>query len=351
MYKRVILVLLIVGAIICFVFADKIGLYFDGAKKTVNAKEQYFYVDKDYSLKELGNKLLTEKLIDDTSAFNDVGEYKNLEKGNLAMGKYLIEPGTNYKTLLNGFTKNSLGNGNAELEVKVKVPSVSNLLALSGKISQQLNIDSTELADYLFDPATLRQYGFSAEEFPAMFFANTYSMYWDTDKELFVERMAVEFKTFWTSDRIAKIQKSGLKSQSKVSTLASIVYSEQSIHPEEWPVIARLYLNRIEQGIKLQSDPTFKFCWGDDLKGVQRLLNIHRNVDCPYNTYKINGLPPGPIALVPSGVIDAVLNPDKNDYIYMCAKPDNSLKHNFTSSYAVHSANALAYHRFMDRTK
>src|SRR5690606_37752980 len=113
----------------------------------------------------------------------------------------------------------------------------------------------------------------------------------------------------------------------------------------EWPIIARLYLNRISQGIRLQSDPTFKFCWGDQLRGTQRLLARHRDVDCPYNTYKIDGLPPGPICIVPAKVIDAVLNPADVDYIFMCAKPDYSGEHSFTSSGDEHVKNARAYQK------
>jgi UPF0755 protein len=97
----------------------------------------------------------------------------------------------------------------------------------------------------------------------------------------------------------------------------------------------------------LQSDPTFKFCWGDQLKGVQRLLAVHRDIDCPYNTYKIKGLPPGPIYLPPVGVVEAVLNPDQNNYIFMCAKPDYTGTHNFTASGAEHAKNAKAFQNWL----
>jgi len=108
-----------------------------------------------------------------------------------------------------------------------------------------------------------------------------------------------------------------------------------------------LYLNRINQGIKLQSDPTFKFCWGDKLEGVQRLLNVHRDIDCPYNTYKINGLPPGPICIPPTEVVDAVLNRDKNNYIFMMAKPDYTGRHDFRLQYADHERLAKIYQNWL----
>jgi UPF0755 protein len=106
-------------------------------------------------------------------------------------------------------------------------------------------------------------------------------------------------------------------------------------------------LNRIKKGIPLQSDPTFKFCWGHELDDVQILTHKHRDIDCPYNTYKIRGLPPGPICVTPAKVVDAVLNRADVDYIYMCAKPDYSGQHNFAVSDAQHVKNAKAYQKWI----
>ena len=180
-----------------------------------------------------------------------------------------------------------------------------------------------------------------------MFLPNTYKMYYDTDQKEFIERMSNEFKSFWSVERLSKLKKIGLRKPSEAVTLASVVYSEQGRVSEEWPVIAGLYLNRINQGIKLQSDPTFKFCWGDKLDGVQRLLNVHRDIDCPYNTYKINGLPPGPICIPPTEVVDAVLNRDDNNYIFMMAKPDYSGRHDFTVDYSDHERLAKIYQNWL----
>jgi UPF0755 protein len=165
-------------------------------------------------------------------------------------------------------------------------------------------------------------------------------MFYDTPAEEFVTRMEKQYVTFWNEDRISKLKKVGFDNPFEAVTLASIVYSEQSKNAEEWPIIAGLYLNRVNDGMKLQSDPTFKFCWGDELQGVQRLTYEHRERDCPYNTYIYKGLPPGPICIPPIEVVEAVLSPDKNDYLYMCAKPDYTGKHDFEKSYDAHKRNA-----------
>ena len=248
---------------------------------------------------------------------------------------------------MNGFTLNSNGNGNAEVAVDVTFNNCIDLKDLAEKVSACINTDQNKLETLLSDPKTAKEYGFTAQQFPAMFLPNTYEMYYDTDGAAFLNRMAQEFKNYWTDSRKSQMKNIGLESPSQVVTLASIVYSEQSIVSEEWPIIAGLYLNLIHDGMRLQSDPTFKFCWGDKLKGVQRLLNIHREIDCEYNTYKIKGLPPGPICLPSTAVVDAVLNRAKHGYVYMCAKADYSHRHNFAVSGEEHMRNAKVFQRWL----
>jgi UPF0755 protein len=210
-------------------------------------------------------------------------------------------------------------------------------------VEKCIMVDSVKLVSYLSDAETLNKFGFTPEQLPALFMPNSYSMFYDTDEKQFVERMAQEFRNFWTPDRKNKLTKMGFSSPSQLATLASIVYSEQSIHSSEWSTIAGLYLNRLKKGMLLQSDPTFKFCWEEKLNGVERLLREHRSVDCAYNTYKVKGLPPGPICMTSEKVLDAVLNYEQHDYLFMCAKPDFSYTHNFESSDVQHMRNARKY--------
>jgi len=347
MFKKVVLALLVLGAIGVVVMWPKISLYLASVKTTSNDKTAEFYFDASKGLEGLADQLVAEKIIKNRDALIKVGEYKNLNAERLASGKYLIQGGTSFRNLLNGFTKNAAGNGNAEVEVEVTFNNCRDVYQMSGKVAKCLMADSAEIAGKLTDPATLEKYGFTSEQLPALFLPNTYRMFWDTDAEKFLVRMADEFKNFWTPDRKAKLAVIGLKSPSEAVTLASIVYSEQSRNKEEWPVIAGLYLNRIQKGIRLQSDPTFKFCWGDQLDGVQRLTYEHREIKCPYNTYYNDGLPPGPICIPPTQVVDAVLNRDDNDYIFMCAKPDYTGRHDFTVGYAEHAKNAKIFQNWL----
>lgn len=343
MYKKIGIVigaLALVGGIVLW---PKISLYLAGSKSSINTSKTEFYFDASKGLEALSDELIAQKIIDNKEAFVKVGEYKGLDKERLASGKYLIEPGTNYRTLLNGFTKNSNGNGNAEVEVEVTFNNCRDVYQMAGKVAKCIMTDSATIADFITKEETLEKYDFTMEQLPALFLPNTYRMFWDTDAEAFLHRMAMEFKNFWTAERTAKLKEVGLVSPSQAVTLASVVYSEQGKHASEWPIIAGLYLNRINKGMKLQSDPTFKYCWGDELKGVKRLTFEHRDKDCPYNTYLYAGLPPGPICIPPTEVVDAVLNRDKNDFIFMIAKPDYTGLHDFSVDYASHDRRAKVY--------
>lgn len=219
--------------------------------------------------------------------------------------------------------------------------------SLAGKVGAKLEADSASLAKLLRDETfTRNELGLSVEHAPVLFIPNTYEIHWNTSAKEFCLRMKKEYETFWNDERKNKAKTLGL-TPVEVSILASLVQAEQSRIPDEWPVIAGLYLNRLKKGMLLQSDPTVVFAHGDFT--LKRVLLRHLEIDSPYNTYKYPGLPPGPINIPEPGVIDAVLNAQKNNYIYMCAKEDLSGRHNFAVTTAEHNRNAAAYRRALNR--
>ena len=128
--------------------------------------------------------------------------------------------------------------------------------------------------------------------------------------------------------------------------VASIV-DEETNKADEKGKIGRLYINRLNKGMKLQADPTVKFALGDF--SLRRIRKNHLSVNSPYNTYRNTGLPPGPIRTTSVATIDRILDSEPSDHIYMCAKEDFSGYHNFAASYSEHMANARKYQQALNK--
>ena len=218
---------------------------------------------------------------------------------------------------------------------------------LAGHLGKRLLLDSAEIIQRLDNKEYMSHFGLTPETAVCMFIPNTYEVYWTMSADQLFARMYKEYQRFWNEDRLAKAKKLGM-TPVEVATLASIVASETN-RKEEHPEIASLYMNRLRKGIALQACPTVIFANGDF--SMRRVLKRHLAIDSPYNTYKNRGLPPGPIRLPRPDVMDAVLNAPKTDYLYMCANPDFSGTHVFSSSYSQHSAVARQYQRELNKRK
>ena len=231
------------------------------------------------------------------------------------------------------------------LLVKVTFNDLRNKEQFAGTIANQIEVDSADLIAYITDTSFLNSNGFTTENIVCLFIPNTYEIYWNTSVKQFVERMQKEYETFWNADRKTRAKEIEL-TPFEIMTLASIVEKEQSRRIEERPMIAGLYLNRIKQRIKLQSDPTIIFANNDF--SIRRVLNKHLKFESPYNTYIYFGLPPGPICIPSRNAIDAVLNAEQHEYIFMCAKGDASGLHNFAITNREHNNNRIQYKKNMN---
>jgi UPF0755 protein len=134
----------------------------------------------------------------------------------------------------------------------------------------------------------------------------------------------------------------------EVMTLASIVY-EETRKTDEMPRVAGVYMNRLKKGMPLQADPTIKYAMQDF--GLRRILHKHLKYPSPYNTYINKGLPPTPICMPGKNAIEAVLNFEKHNYLYFCARATFDGYHNFAATYSEHLKNARAYSAELNRRK
>ncbi len=308
---------------------------------SLDKEEITLFVPTGSTLNDLGGQLAQEHILDQEE-FKSYAEKLNFTEDKLEPGKYKVANGMKIKNLIYGFK-----NGNQEIkDVRITFNNCMDVYDMAGKVAPSIEADSTDLVAYILDTKTIEKFGFRNETIMTLFLPDTYEVgEWDMSAEDFVKRMADEYKKFWTDERKEKAAVVNL-GQSEIATVASIIEAEQSINTVEWERIAGLYLNRVKRKMLLQSDPTAKFCWGDELEGVQRLLKVHMEKDCPYNTYIYPGLPPGPIRLPSKKGLDAVLNAEKHNYLFLCAKPGTSGLHNFAETNAQHNVNAAKWHAY-----
>lgn len=254
-------------------------------------------------------------------------------------GRYVLEPNlTNIQAI-------RILRAGIQEPVDITFNNVRLVKDLSEKITRNLNMKREEFEAALIRFAMNNPYGFNKDNVLCMFIPNTYEVYFNVSPEELINRMHQEYEKFWNEERRRKAEAAGL-SPIEVSILASIVQAE-SVKRDEAPIIAGLYINRLNKGIPLQADPTLVFAVGDFT--LKRVLNEHKEIDSPYNTYRYRGLPPGPVNMPEIFALEAVLNYTKSNYLYMCAKEDFSGRHNFTHSYQQHMNNAIRYQRALTR--
>jgi UPF0755 protein len=330
--KTIILVALIGVAVLALSFY--ILLY---APNTSVSKKSALYVRTGSTYQDVLTQLKSEGLLKSMFTFKIVAGKMNYPK-HVKPGKYILKAGMgNYRLI------QMLRSGKQEPVILV-FNNIRTKQDFAGRISKQLEADSVAILNHLNDNTFMHQYGLNAENALTLFIPNTYQLWWNTTPDEFFKRMSQESKRFWDIDRLSKAAAIKLKPY-QVIILASIVEKETNQNDEK-PVVAGVYLNRLRKGMLLQADPTLVFAWNDFT--IHRVLNIHKSINSPYNTYKFKGLPPGPIYLPDSKSIDAVLNYKHHDYLYFCAKEDFSGYHNFARTPQEHHINAERYQKALD---
>lgn len=300
----------------------------------VDGKEKFvLYVPKNSTYESLLDTLRTHKMITDDVAFGFMTKRMGLRE-NVHPGRYEIKPNSANKEII---SKIRSGNQDA---VKLTFNNVRTKDDLIKKIGTKLDFDSNLLLEKIKSEEECAKYGFTSETIMCMFLPDTYFIYWDSSVDDFLKRMNKEYKKFWNEKRLAQAQAINM-TPIQVGVMASIIQSETN-KKDEMPRVAGLYVNRIATNMPLQADPTVKFAVGDFT--LKRILTKHLTVSSPYNTYLNTGLPPGPIALPERFAIDAVLNYEKHNYTYFCAKEDFSGYHNFAATYEEHLKYAAKYH-------
>jgi UPF0755 protein len=288
-----------------------------------------------------------EKVMQQLQKVGNVHSTKQLEfllnlvgyKEHINPGQYALKPGVTpfriVRVLRSGL----------QTPVKLTFNNMRTVEELAGRLSKQLSTDSLTLLNCFRETAWRGSLQLTEQNYMCVFIPDTYEVWWNISPEKLRGRFVKAWKYFWDETRLKEASKIGL-TQAQVSTMASIV-EEETKQTDEMPKVAGLYLNRIRMDMPLQADPTVKFAVGDFT--IKRILRVHTQINSPYNTYKIIGLPPGPIRIPSIRALDATLQANRHSYLYMCAKDDFSGYHAFATTYEQHEANAVKYRQALNR--
>ena len=286
-----------------------------------------------------------EPYLEDEEEFDIVAQKKGYIN-NIKAGRFILRQGMNNNEIIN-----TLRSTNEP--VWVTFNNQERLEDLAGRIASQIEADSASLLEKMKDQEFLAEYGFEERNALSMYIPNKYQFFWDTSAEEFRERMKTEYDRFWTEERLARAEEIGLTPH-QVMVVASIVQKETA-KVDERAKVAGVYMNRIQDGWKLEADPTVIYALKDKFQNfdtiIKRVLYADLTIDSPYNTYKYKELPPGPIAMPDISSIDAVLNYEDHDFFYFVANVENFGYHKFAKTLSQHNANKREYVRWINEQK
>ncbi|MFD2098356.1 endolytic transglycosylase MltG [Flagellimonas iocasae] len=341
--KKVLWATAILGLLICGFIAYQIYSAIFSPNTQFNNTEAFVFIKSDDTFSDVKNSL--EPLLKDLSTFEAVAQRKGYIN-NIKAGKYALKKGMNNNEIINTLRS-------ANVPVDVSFNNQESLALLAGRVSEQIEADSLSLLQAFNDPGFLNETKFDEDSKLGMYLPNTYEFFWNTSAESFRDRMLKEYQRYWNEERLQKAKNLGL-TPAQVISLAAVVQKETA-KVDERPRVAGVYLNRIRKGIPLQADPTVIFAikkqTGNYDTIIKRVLYRDLEMDSPYNTYKYGGVPPGPITMPDISSIEAVLNPEKHEYLYFVADVSNFGYHMFAKTLAQHNRNKVQYIQWLNSQK
>ena len=342
MYRKKILVaILLIGVVVGGIFAYTVYSSIFSPNTAFENEKAYLFIASEASFDEVMEDIAP--LLNDVNSFVEVAKRKGYIT-NVKPGHYTVKKGMNNNEIINSIRSSNT-------PVKVSFNNQERLENLAGRIAGQLEVDSLTLLNTMRDPVFLKKHDLNAKTALSMYIPNSYELFWNCSAEEFRNRMLIEYKRFWNTNRIAKARTLKL-TKSEVYTVASIVQKETA-KVDERPRVAGVYLNRIRKGMKLDADPTVIYAvksvkndWDMEIK---RVLFKDLETVSPYNTYRNAGVPPGPIFMPDISSIDAVLNAERHSYYYFVANVERFGYHKFAKTLTQHNANSAAYRRWISK--
>lgn len=332
--KKIFLRIISIGAAIIIISGGYIiNKAFTGNTK-FEEEEVYVYVPTDSKYEDV--KKILAPYIKNQAKIDWVASKREYDL-NVKAGKFLLKKGMSSFSIVRALRLN--------IPVKLAFNNQEKVQDLFVRLASQIEPDTTKLKEIFTGDTFLQENGLNTDNVMSFFIPNSYEFYWNISPEELAEKLTKEYKRFWNDGRLAKAEALNL-TPAQVYTLASIVHKETA-KADERPKVAGVYLNRLKKNMPLQADPTVIFALKQKLNDwnlvVKRVMHNDLIVNSPYNTYKNTGLPPGPIFMPDVSAIDAVLNPEKHNYLYFCASVERFGYHEFATDYSAHLKVAAKY--------
>tara|TARA_B100001113_G_scaffold292024_1_gene248563 strand:- start:125 stop:1075 length:951 start_codon:yes stop_codon:yes gene_type:complete len=305
----------------------------------INSDEKFIVINEKTEFNQLIKSLERDTIINDILSFSVLSKIMEYQE-NIKEGAYKV------KTNMSNYDMIAMLRSGNQTPINITFSYARKMDDLADKLTKKLKMSKDDLLNYIYD--NIEDYNdFNKSDIISIFLPDTYEVYWNISPKNLTQKVYSEYKKFWNDDRLKKLDLINLDKKEAI-VLASIVASESRML-DEADRIAGLYINRLNSNMLLQADPTLVFAANDYT--IRRVLNKHKRIKSPYNTYIHKGLPPGPIRLVSKNYIDAVLNYEKHEYIYMCAKEDFSGYHAFATNLTDHNINAKKFQIALDLKK
>ncbi|MEI6125223.1 MAG: endolytic transglycosylase MltG [Pseudomonadota bacterium] len=287
------------------------------------------------SLKKIAGILETQGLIGEQLWFALLAKLKKAEH-TIKSGDYSINLPLSPVDILEKLLRGEV------ILISMTVPEGSTIFDIARIIENAGFASAESIVQKATDPLFVKPFGFDNESLEGFLFPDTYRFRKKTDPEIILSRMATRFKDVFDNE-INSIQAERTLSAREIIILASLVEKETP-QPDEKPVIAGVFFNRLKNGMRLECDPTVVYGVKlEDPLFQGRLRRKHLQKATPYNTYQIHGLPYGPICNPGLESIRAVLKPAAVDYLFFVSK--NNKTHQFSRTLEEHNSAVRQYQR------
>lgn len=296
-----------------------------------NGEPVRFTVPRGAGMSSVADTLAARNVIGNKGMFKIVARMKGAS-AKLQPGVYEVRPGASFDLILRKLTTGDV------VKTRLVIPEGWELRRIAPRLAEATRLPADSILSRLMDPAQAEKYGVPGPTLEGYLYPATYVFPVGSSLDAIVRELTTQYKRAWTPQMRQRAQALRM-SEREVVTLASIVEKEAKVWTER-PTIARVYLNRLQRGMRLEADPTVQYALGEHQRRLLR-RHIQETADDPYNTYRNRGLPPGPIASPSRGAIEATLSPAEHDFLFFVARANGT--HVFTRTYNEHLREVARY--------